>query len=90
MINQLMIKVNNMMKLEGLKQDKEMITQNLKNHFQLIAVDLSKKEELDPDPRAIQQMEFDETLGTKLQVCTILEKSKETVAKLYKGAAKVL
>ena len=47
MINQLMIKLNNMMKLEGVKQDKEMIIQNLKNHFQLIAVDLSKNEKLE-------------------------------------------
>ena len=27
-----------------------------KDHFQLIAVDLSKQKELDADPRAIQQM----------------------------------
>lgn len=47
MINQLMMKLNNMMKLEGVKQDKEMIIQNLKNHFQLIAVDLSKNEKLE-------------------------------------------
>ena len=47
MINQLMMKLNNMIKLEGVKQDKEMIIQNLKNHFQLIAVDLSKNEKLE-------------------------------------------
>lgn len=47
MINQLTMKLNNMMKLEGVKQDKEMIIQNLKNHFQLIAVDLSKNEKLE-------------------------------------------
>ena len=41
------MKLNNMMKLEGVKQDKEMIIQNLKNHFQLIAVDLSKNEKLE-------------------------------------------
>ena len=29
-----------------------------KNHYQLIAVDLSKQKELDADPRAIQQIEF--------------------------------
>ena len=32
--------------------------QYFKNHYQLITVDLSKKKELDADPRAIQQIEF--------------------------------
>ena len=27
-------------------------------HYKLLAVDLSKQKELDPDPRAIQQIEF--------------------------------
>ena len=29
-----------------------------KNHYKLVAVDLSKQKELDTDPRAIQQIEF--------------------------------
>ena len=41
--------------------------------------DLSKQKELDADPRAIQQIEFYRMRNTKSQVCTILEKSKETV-----------
>ena len=32
--------------------------QYLKDHYQLIAVDLSKQKELDADPRAFQQIEF--------------------------------
>ena len=32
--------------------------QYLKDHYQLIAVDLSKQKELDADSRAIQQIEF--------------------------------
>ena len=32
--------------------------QYFKDHYQLIAVDLSKQKELDADPRAIQQIEF--------------------------------
>ena len=55
-----------MIKLEKLQQDKEMITQKdvlldyqyFKDHYQLIAVDLSKQKELDSDPRATQQIEF--------------------------------
>ena len=64
--------------------------QYFKDHYQLIAVDLSKQKELDTDPRAIQQIEFYGKLGTNSQVCTVLEKSKETVLKLDKGTAKVL
>ena len=64
--------------------------QYFKDHYQLIAVDLSKQKELDDDPRAIQQIEFYGKLKTNSQVCTVLEKSKETVLEFYKGTAKVL
>ena len=64
--------------------------QCFKNHYQLIAVDLSKQKELGADPRAIQQTEFYGMLKTNSQVCTVLEKSKETVLEFYKGTAKVL
>ena len=33
-------------------------------HYKLVAVDLSKQKELDADPRAIQQIEFNYLLGT--------------------------
>ena len=62
--------------------------QYFKNHDQLIAVDLSKQKELDADPRAIQQIEFYGILKTNSRVCTVLEKSKETVLEFYKGTAK--
>ena len=64
--------------------------QYFKDHYQLTAVDLSKQKELDADPRAIQQIEFYEMLKTSSQVCTVLEKSKETLLEFYKGTAKVL
>ena len=64
--------------------------QHFKNHYQLIAVDLCKQKELDADLRAIQQTEFYGMLKTNSQVCTVLEKSKETVLEFYKGTAKVL
>ena len=64
--------------------------QYFKNHYQLIAVDLSKQKEVDPDPRDIQQFEFYGMLKTNSQICTVLEKSKETVLEFYKGTAKVL
>ena len=82
-----MIKAKSTMKLERLQQEKEMITQLVvlldyqyfKDHYQLITVDLSKQKELDADPRAIQQIGFYGKLETNSQLCTVLEKSKETV-----------
>ena len=42
--------------------------QYFKDHYQLIAVDLSKQKELDADPRAIQQIELYGMLKTNSQV----------------------
>ena len=64
--------------------------QYFKDHYNLIAIDLSKQKELDADSRAIQQLEFYGMLKTNLQVCTVLEKSKETTLQISKGTAKVL
>ena len=64
--------------------------QYCKDNYQLIAVDLSKQKELDADPRAILQIEFYGMLNTDSQVCTVLEKSKETILEFYKGTAKIL
>ena len=64
--------------------------QYFKDHYNLIAVDLSKQKELDADSRAIQQIEFYGMLNTKSQTCTVLEKSKETMLEFYKGTVKVL
>ena len=61
--------------------------QYFKNHYKLVAGDLSKQKELDPDPRAVQHIEFYGMLKTNSQVCTILDKSKETVLEFYKGTA---
>ena len=62
--------------------------QYFKNYYQLLAVGLSKQKELDADPRAIQQIEFYGKLETNSQVCTVLEKSKETVLEFYKRNSK--
>ena len=64
--------------------------QCFKDHYQLIAVDISKQKKLDADPRTIKQTEFYEMLDTNSQVCTVLEKTKETVLQFYEGIAKVL
>ena len=59
-------------------------------HYQLVAINLSKQKELHADPRSNQQIEFSCILDTNSQVCTVLEKSKETILEFYKGTAKVL
>ena len=64
--------------------------QYFKDHYNLIAIDLSKQKEWDADSRAIQQIEFYRMLKTNSQVCTVLEKSKETTLQFSKGTAKVL
>ena len=59
----------------------------IRNHYKLIAVDLSRQKELDADPKAIQQLEFVGQLqgpdnaivaNETIFVLTILEKNKET------------
>ena len=61
----------------------------LKQHYKLVAVDLSKQKELDTDPRAIQQIEFKYMLGTNSTISWVLEKSKETILEFYRGTVKV-
>ena len=63
--------------------------QYFKDHNQLTAVDLSKQKESDANPRTIQHIEFYGMLKTNSQVCTVLEKSKETVLRFYKGTPNV-
>ena len=58
-------------------------------HYKLVAVDLSKQKELDPDPRANQQIEFKYMLETDSAIDWVLEKSKETLLEFYKGTVKV-
>ena len=64
--------------------------QYFKNHYNLIVIDLSRQKELDANSRAIQQFEFYGMLKTNSHVCTVLEKSKETVLQFSKGRAEVL
>ena len=48
-----------------------------KVNYKLTAIDLSKQKALDVDAREIQQVVFQGVVsGTKIRLCTILEKSK--------------
>ena len=58
----------------------------------MIAVDLSKQQALDPDPRAIQQINFTANLDRpgNTRVYFILEEAKETILDFSQGTVKVL
>ena len=62
----------------------------LQRPLQSNCVDFSRQKELDADSRVNHQIEFYGMLKTNSQVCTVLEKSKETMLEFYKGTAKVL
>ena len=62
--------------------------QYFKDHYNLIAVDLSKQKELDADSRKIQQIEFYGIIKTNSQAFTSLEKPKETMLEFYKRNSK--
>ena len=64
--------------------------QYYKDHYSIIACDLSRQKPLDADPRSIQQIEITFMGDTASQILTILEKSKETILEFYKGTTKVL
>ena len=63
-----------------------------KDSYKLIAVDLSKQQALDADPRAIQQINFTANLDIagKTRIYFILEEAKETKPDFSQGAVKVL
>ena len=63
-----------------------------KNHYKMIAIDLSKQQALDADPRAIQQINFTANLDTagNTTILFIIEEAKETVLGFSQGTVKVL
>ena len=68
---------------------RSLLDYNYFKHYKLVAVDLSKQIGLDPDPRAIQQIECKYMLETNSTIYWVLEKSKETISEFYKGTVKV-
>ena len=64
----------------------------LKKHYKLIAIDFSKQQKLDADPKAIQQINFigNLTIAEGARMYFITEEAKEKVLDFSKGTAKVL
>ena len=58
----------------------------------MIAVDLSKQQALNGDPRVIQQINFTVNLDRRgnTRIYFILEEAKETILNLAQGTVKVL
>ena len=62
-----------------------------KDHYKLIAIDLSKQQALNTDPRAIQQINFTANLdrNANTTMFLIIEEVKATVLNFLKGHVKV-
>ena len=63
-----------------------------KKYYKMIAVDLSKQQALDSDPKAIQQINFTVNLdgNGNTRFYFILEEAKETVYEFSQGTVKIL
>ena len=63
-----------------------------KYHYKMIAIDLSKQQALDADPRAIQQINFAANLdgAENTTMFFVTEEAKETVLDFSQGTVKVL
>ena len=63
-----------------------------KDHYKMIAIDLSKQQALDTEPRAIQQINFRANLDRdgNTTMFFIIEEAKETIFEFSQGTVKVL
>ena len=63
-----------------------------KKYYKMIAIDVSRQQVLDPDPRAIKQINFTVNLDRdgNTRIYFILEEGKETVLDFSQGTVKVL
>ena len=63
-----------------------------KENYKIIAIDLSKRQVFDADPRAIQQINFTAKLDRagNTTIIFIIEEAKETIFEFLQGTVKVL
>ena len=63
----------------------------MKKYYKLIAIDLSKQQKLDADPKTIQEIDFAGSLNWEESSAMffIIEEAKETVLDFSKGTVKV-
>ena len=55
----------------------------------MIAIDLSKQQALDADPKAIQQINFSVSLDQQTTIFYIMEEAKQTVLDFSQGTVKI-
>ena len=60
-----------------------------KEHYKIIAIDLSKQQELDSNPKAIQQINFTGNPEQQAKTFFITKEAKETVFDFSQGTVKV-
>ena len=79
---------------EKFQQVKEMNIQLVdynyfKEHYKMITIDLSKQQEPDSDPKAIQQIDFTGNLEQQATIFFIIKETKETVLDFSQGTVKL-
>ena len=83
---------------KNFQQVKEMILQvfvlrdynYVKEHYKMVAIDLSKQKGLNSDPKAIQQINFTGNLENQTTIFFIFDEAKETVLDFSEGTVKEL
>ena len=62
----------------------------IKEHYKMIAIDLSQQQELDADPKAIQQINFTANLDRDGDtIFFIVEQAKKTILDFSQGTVKI-
>ena len=79
---------------EKFQQVKEMNIQlvdynHFKEHYKMITIDLSKQQEPDSDPKAMQQIDFTGNLEQQATIFFIIKETKETVLDFSQGTVKL-
>ena len=59
-----------------------------KNSYKMVAINLSKQQALDANPKAIQQINFTANLAKTAVILFIIEKENETVLDFSQGTVK--
>ena len=60
-----------------------------RKYCKMIAIDLSKQQALDVDPKAMQEISFTGYLAQQATIFSLLKKQKETVLDFSQGTVKV-
>ena len=65
------------------------VTNCFKENYKMIAIDLNKQQELESDPKAIQQINFSGNLEQQATTFFVIRETKERVLDFSQGPVKV-